>query len=301
MERGSPSSRSWADMVEEDEAAVRSIAESTFLQLPPLAAAAHAANVLRSSALDPTAEPFLGSPEGRIRFTDSEESYGESDAPTSVGQGMATRPRRKLRRRRRAETSRAPGQRGTAQPASPPRGRLPSLVVHPARMSSEPDEDSFREVHSRWRWRRATVAARPAPADLIGKRFNCFAADHVRADCTVDPRCFNCRQPGHHARDCPLPRVGHGQGGKRGRSPFGAAGAGEHPAAIGPLLLTLSPRVRCRRDVSLQSLRYVTRPRRSIPPRWCERLTCPRSRRGSPWTRRRRPTRLDRSSQPRGR
>lgn len=51
MERGSPSSRSWADMVEEDEAAVRRIAESTFLQLPPLA------NVLRSSALDPTAEP----------------------------------------------------------------------------------------------------------------------------------------------------------------------------------------------------------------------------------------------------
>lgn len=113
---------------------------------------------------------------------------------------------------------------GAWAPTPPPR-RLASIVVHPARMSAEPDTEGFREVHSRWRWRCATApASRPVPADLVGKCFNCFAEDHVRADCKASARCFNCKETGHHACDCPLPPVLGCTVGKRGRSPYRAAG-----------------------------------------------------------------------------
>ncbi|CAD6226867.1 unnamed protein product [Miscanthus lutarioriparius] len=96
MDHGSYSRRSWADKVEEDEAA-RSAARSALLELPPLAAAAHAACVLRASSLDPDIEPFVGSSgvgENRLHFTDSKASFGDSDAPPPSGRGKEIlRPR----------------------------------------------------------------------------------------------------------------------------------------------------------------------------------------------------------------
>lgn len=75
-------------------------------------------------------------------------------------------------------------------PLSLPRRRLASVVMHPARMSAEPDSDGFQEVHNRCRWRRTVVAAssRPVPADLVGKCFNCLSTDHKRADYSLPPR-----------------------------------------------------------------------------------------------------------------
>jgi hypothetical protein len=83
MERGTCSRHSWADEVEEDEAA-QSTGRSVFLELPALAMAAQAELVLRSSSLDPEAEPFPASLERsteRLHFSDSEASLGESDTP----------------------------------------------------------------------------------------------------------------------------------------------------------------------------------------------------------------------------
>jgi hypothetical protein len=71
------------DEVEEEESA-RGAGRSAFFELSPLAAAVHASFVLRTSSLDPDAEPFIASPGGyeeRQHFTDSEASFGESDAP----------------------------------------------------------------------------------------------------------------------------------------------------------------------------------------------------------------------------
>lgn len=231
MELGSPSRRSWADIVEEDEEALRSTAGSVLEHLPPLAAAAHAAHVLRASSLDPNAEPFPGSPRGRVRFSDSEESSGDSDEPPpSTGRGKAVRRSRRIRRRRRRRNAAgfmADARRAGPQTPPPLRGGFASVVVHPARMSAEPDSDRFHEVHSRRRWRRAVQeVARPVPADLVGKCFYCFATDHVRADCRQPGKCFNCREPGHQARDCPLPRAPGHFDDKRGRSPARAGCAG---------------------------------------------------------------------------
>jgi len=53
-------------------------------EMPPLAAAAHAAFVLWASSLDPDADPFVASPGGsevRHHFSDSEASFNDSDAP----------------------------------------------------------------------------------------------------------------------------------------------------------------------------------------------------------------------------
>lgn len=77
MERGSPSRRSWADEVEEADEAAR----GSLLHLPPLVAAAHAAHVLSSSALNLDAEPFSVFPGQRLHFTDSEASSGEFEPP----------------------------------------------------------------------------------------------------------------------------------------------------------------------------------------------------------------------------
>jgi hypothetical protein len=49
--------------VEEEEATL-STGRSMFLELPPLAVAAHAKLVLRSSSHDAEVEPFLASPRG---------------------------------------------------------------------------------------------------------------------------------------------------------------------------------------------------------------------------------------------
>jgi hypothetical protein len=49
------------------------------------------------------------------------------------------------------------------RPVRATRDRLMSIVVHPARMSAEPDADGFRKVESRRHWRRAADSHRPRP------------------------------------------------------------------------------------------------------------------------------------------
>jgi hypothetical protein len=104
-------------------------------------------------------------------------------------------------------------------------GGVPAAAAHPPRMSTEPDVDGFREVHSRRRWRRTTAPRRPVPASLVGKCFNCLVESHVKAQCTFPSRCFRCHEEGHHERHCPSrgSRIG-----KRGRSP----GLGLGPWAV---------------------------------------------------------------------
>lgn len=203
---------------------MRSTRRSAFQQLPPLAVAAHATFVLRASSLDPDAEPFVASPGesgGRLHFTDSEGSLGDSDAPASSGRGKAVRqPRRHHRRRRRQPRHggfMADARCSGAWPTTPPR-RLPSIIVHLARMSVQPDTEGFQQVESRRRWRRVAAPCRLVPSNLVGKCFNCLAGDHVRANCTFPSKCFNCKDVGHQARDCPLPLICRWEG-KRGRSP----------------------------------------------------------------------------------
>jgi hypothetical protein len=83
-------------------------------------------------------------------------------------------------------------------------GRLASIVVHPARLSTEPDADGFRLVEGRQRWRHAAPPRklRPVPLNLVGLCFNCLRSDHVNANCTFPARCLTCKQEGHRARDC---------------------------------------------------------------------------------------------------
>lgn len=208
MEKGSSSRRSWADVVDASSPA-----------LPPLAAATHASLVLRATNLDPDAEPFFASPDAseRLHLSDYEGSFGDSDEPPSSGRvDLAARPRRLCRRRRRrARPCRAnlepPLRTYTPPPGHPPRMTPPP--AHPPRMSPAPDGDGFREVHSRRRWRRATVVRKPVPANLVSKCFNCLSETHVKAECTFPSRCFSCLQEGHQERNCTL------RGGKRGRSP----------------------------------------------------------------------------------
>lgn len=127
MELGSCSRRSWADEVEAEE---RELASP--FQLPPLVAAAHASLILRSSSLDPGAEPFVGSPGGsgeRVHFTDSEASSYDSDVPPSSRRGPAVRPpRQQRRRRRRRNRRRAPQlERQPMRTPSPPPRRMASV------------------------------------------------------------------------------------------------------------------------------------------------------------------------------
>jgi len=166
MERGSPSRRSWADVCDEAEAA-DAAGETTPPQLPPLAGAAHAAQVLRTSSLNPDAEPFSTSPGERLHFSDSDESLGDSDAsspPPPPGRGKdPVLPRRHLRSSRpRAQPSGFMAAARREQPPRPVRAarrevprlvraaqvRLRSFVGHPARMNAEPDADGFRTVES---------------------------------------------------------------------------------------------------------------------------------------------------------
>jgi hypothetical protein len=174
----------------------------------------------------------------RLSFTDSEAPIDSEASPVGADKGKEAadagacrrRPRRRRRRRRHrarsgfmAHARRAHTHDGQASPL--PARRLSSLVVHPARLSVEPDSEGFREVHSRRRWRRrpSPVPSWPVPADLVGLCFNCLGDDHVKADCRFPSRCRSCRREGHRARNCPEARP-LWAGAKRGRSPVGAGG-----------------------------------------------------------------------------
>lgn len=224
MECGSPSRRSWADKVEEADSQARS-----------------------SSALNPDAEPFFwgSSPaasgfekDERLSFTDSKGSFG-SDTPSSsiadkgkavvTAGGRRRRPCRRHRHRRpmaqggfMADAQRAFRRAGPATPL--PADRLRSVVIHPTRLSVEPDMDGYRQVHSRRRWRHWTAPklAKPVPAVLIGLCFNCLGDDLVKADCKFLSHCPSCRREGHHA--CYCPNTDAAVGSKRGRSPNIAGG-----------------------------------------------------------------------------
>lgn len=205
----------WADEVE-DMDAPRSAGRS--IDLPPLAAVAHASFVLRVSSLDPEAAPFFASPGAskRLHFSDSEESFGDSDTGCRSPRPTAA-SRTKLRGRRRRPRRRH-ARRGAPQLASPP--LQPSapvrLVTHRPRLAAEANADGFRQVHSHRRWRRSTPPRRPVPADLVGKCFNCLSDSHVKADCTFPSRCFHCFEEGHQERL--YPRLGR-RTCKRSRSP----------------------------------------------------------------------------------
>ena len=225
MERGSSSRRPRADSSDEaesEDAALRSANP----RLPPLAAAAHAAQVLRSSSLNPNADPFSASPGGRIQFSDSEESLEATDAspPSSRGKAPAGPSRRRRSRRRCVQPSgfMAAARREGPRHSGAVEGRLRSVIVHPPCLASVPDVDGFRLVESRRRWRRRDPApkSRPVPDNLVGLCFNCLASYHVHVKCTFPSRCFSCLQEGHHARDGPRSRGA----GKRGRSPARARG-----------------------------------------------------------------------------
>lgn len=152
MEPGSCSRLSWADEVEANEAS-RGAASPTGFNLPSLAAAAHAAFMLQACSLDPDAEPFVGSPggsEARLPFSDSEASVSDPKVLPASAHGKISRPRRQRRRRHRRP------RRGTfladARRSPPSAGNcLASIIVHPPRMSVEPDAKGFRAVKS---WRR---------------------------------------------------------------------------------------------------------------------------------------------------
>jgi len=131
--------------------------------------------------------------------------------------------------------------------------RLASIVVHPTRMSVEPNEDCFKQVHSKRRWRRAVTPRRPVPSYLIGKCFNCLAGDHVRADCTLQSKRFTCKDVGHQARHCPQAPVVSRWVGKRGCSPALGALLGSVGALVGVGLRPVAGRRR-------------TLPRRALSP-----------------------------------
>ncbi|XP_066337435.1 uncharacterized protein [Miscanthus floridulus] len=98
MEHGSCSRCSWADEVEEEEAAQGGTA---FLELPRLATAAHAELVLRSSSLDPGATPYLASPggsAGRVHLSNFNASLDDSNAPPPCATSPQSRRRSPPRR-----------------------------------------------------------------------------------------------------------------------------------------------------------------------------------------------------------
>lgn len=113
----------------------------------------------------------------------------------------------------------ADAQRASTPTPPPSHRRLASIVVHPPRMSVEPDADGFRPVQRRRRWRRVAEPRRLVPSNLIGKCFNCLAGDHVCAECMFPSKCFNCKgKVTTSASARSHPAIGRWEG-KRGRSP----------------------------------------------------------------------------------
>ncbi|KAG0526126.1 hypothetical protein BDA96_06G118600 [Sorghum bicolor] len=186
-----------------------------------------------SPGLNPFAAPFSPVVHAeRLSFSDSEASFASASSGPPVHAtagdpaGAACGRRRRTRRRRRRRRQRVMAGLEAPPPVVPLQAaRLRSVVVHPARLSAEPDAEGFREVHSRRRWRRrpSPVPARPVPPDLIGLCFNCLSDSHVKADYRFPSRYRTCRAEGHRARFCPLgpPPLA---GAKRGRSPAFARG-----------------------------------------------------------------------------
>lgn len=155
-----------------------------------------------------------------------------------------------------------------------PAPHLESLVVHPPRMSVEPNADGFRAVQSRRCWRRIAAPRCPVPANLVGKCFNCLSGNHVKAECTFPSRRFNCMDEGHQERDCPL--LGRGEALLVKAS---AASRATVAATLCPVALrrrTPSPhawrpraeRLLCHLFVTLQPRSIVTRRQRSRSPAW---------------------------------
>lgn len=214
MERVSRSRRSWADEVEADEEAARSLARAALQQLPPLAAAAHVAYssgpVSSTPGRSRSSCRLVAPVTGCASLTEASADVSDTDTFSPArDRGKSVRSPRKHRghcRRRPASGFMVDARREVPRAPPPPPRRLASIVVHPTHMSTKPNSEGFMEVYSRRRWRRAAPpVSRPVPADLVGKCFNCFAEDHVRADCTATAKCFNCRQAGHHACDCMIP------------------------------------------------------------------------------------------------
>jgi len=215
--------------------------ESPLSELPPLAAAAVAAD-LASCRISPaggpssTPAPRSGSaPSGGM--SDCTPSWLHFSASSSDGDS----PRSSLARRkgkqvvspdavaphpcgfmadaRRASTGlmadarRAPGGFMADARRRPPATSADIAVPRPA-PSSSVLEDGWVEVRRRWRRRvrHPRPPSRPVPVDLVGRCFNCLARDHVAAACRNPSRCLNCGSEGHQARVC-----------KRGRALRGGA------------------------------------------------------------------------------
>lgn len=97
--------------------------------------------------------------------------------------------------------------------------------------------EDFRPVMSHRCWRRVAALWRPVPLDLVGKCFNFFAGDHVKADCMSHPRCFNCKGDGHQERDYPFPSS-MGRGGREAETlaePRTGSLVGHSSASLGTL------------------------------------------------------------------
>lgn len=144
---------------------------------------------------------------GRVSFSASELSSGESAPSTpAVPQGPSRRHRRRCHRRRIAPSGFLGAAPGAGRGPAPVPKQAPSAarVAHLPRLSTLPDADGFRLVQSRRRWRRRATPrqSRPVPPNLVGLCFNCLASNHVKTVCRFPTRCFRCRCEGHRAHDC---------------------------------------------------------------------------------------------------
>lgn len=207
MEDGSSSRRSWADEAEDE--------------LPsPRALGAGSPGTFLDSLL-------TRGPEGRISLSDLEYSDSEpplSPLPAGKGKEVAepSRKRRRVHRHhhhcRRPEGFMAAASRSHPSPSAASSRHRSSPASHPARaLGSRMQRGPFR----------SGVAAAAAPGRRLGLRgrcmadlcVNCLAVDHIKVNCVIPAKCYNCWTKGHHAAACPFPPRRGAAGGKRGRSP----------------------------------------------------------------------------------